>query len=125
MADKTKKKEIGNKGENIACIFLESKYYKIVEKNFRAAKCEIDIIAQKDEYIIFIEVKTRSTQKFGNASQSVGIEKQKNIIKTAEIFLASSELYIDMQPRFDVIEIYIDVKTGKNYINHIEFAFIT
>ena len=119
------KKQTGNKGENIACVFLKSKGYIIVEKNFRAAKCEIDIIAQKEEYIIFIEVKTRKSQKFGNASQSVGIEKQKNIIKTAEIFIAKNEIYTDAQPRFDVIEVYIDVKTGKNYISHIEFAFIT
>ena len=119
------KKEVGNKGENIACTFLESKSYNIVEKNFRAAKCEIDIIAQKDEYIIFIEVKTRSSQKFGSASQSVGGAKRKNIIKAAEMFIALNDLYIDMQPRFDVIEVYIDVKAGRNYINHIEFAFIT
>ena len=119
------KKEVGNKGENIACIFLESKGYKVVEKNFRAARCEIDIIAQKDEYIIFIEVKTRKSKIFGNASQSVGIEKRGNIIKTAEIFIAAHELYIDAQPRFDVIEVYMDLKTGKNYVNHIEFAFIT
>ena len=121
----TEKKSTGNKGENLACIFLESKEYSIVEKNFRAAKCEIDIIAKKDEYIIFIEVKTRKSQKFGSASQSVGFGKQKNIIKAAEMFLTMNDLYMDLQPRFDVIEVYMDDKTGRNYINHIEFAFIT
>ena len=120
-------KELGNRGEELACMFLESKNYNIVDKNFRAERCEIDIIAKDkyNEYIIFVEVKTRRTRQFGNASQAVGIEKQKNIIKTAELFLAANDLYIDMQPRFDVIEVYIDIKTGKNYINHIEFAFIT
>jgi putative endonuclease len=122
MADN---KETGKKGENIACAFLESKGYKIVEKNFRAARCEIDIIAQRDEYIIFIEVKTRKTQKFGSASQAVGTVKRKNIITAAVMFVETNDLYVNLQPRFDVIEVYMDGKTGKNYVKHIEFAFIT
>lgn len=127
------KKETGDKGENIACAFLESKGYFIIKKNFRAARCEIDIIARKDEYIIFVEVKTRKTQKFGNAALAVGAQKQKNIITAAEIFIASDfesgldsgSLYENMQPRFDIVEVYVDEKNKKNYINHIEFAFIT
>ena len=77
---KKNNKDLGNSGENIARLFLESKGYKIIEKNYRANRKEIDIIAQKDEYIIFAEVKTRSSAAFGIPSESVNIKKQQNII---------------------------------------------
>jgi len=118
-------KELGNSGENTACLFLESKAYKIIEKNYRAYRKEIDIIARKDEYIIFIEVKTRSSVNFGTASESVNFKKQQHIIFAAKLFLLKNDLYSELQPRFDVIEIYRDKKTGKDYVRHIEGAFIT
>ena len=118
-------KEFGTGGENIAVLFLESKGYKIIEKNYRAYRKEIDIIAEKGEYIIFAEVKTRSSSKFGVPSESVNITKQKHIITAAKLFLLKNASYSEFQPRFDVIEIYCDKKTGKNYVRHIEGAFIT
>ena len=121
-------KDFGNGGENTACVFLESKGYKIIAKNYRAFRKEIDIIALKGGDIIFAEVKTRSSAKFGLPSESVGIEKQRNIILAAKKFLLEREnnsLYADFQPRFDIIEIYRDKKNGKNYVRHIEGAFIT
>jgi len=118
-------KELGNSGENIARLFLESKGYKIIEKNYRAYRKEIDIIAQKDGYIIFAEVKTRRSVNFGNASESVNITKQQHIITAAKIFLIKNAQYSELQPRFDIIEVYRDNKTGKNYVRHIEGAFIT
>jgi len=119
-------KEFGNSGESTACLFLESKKYKIIEKNYRAFRKEIDIIAQKDEYIIFVEVKTRSSVKFGVASESVTMQKQRHIILAAKKFLFDNALlYSDCQPRFDIIEIYRDNKTQKDYVRHIEGAFIT
>ena len=119
-------KDLGNSGENTACLFLESKGFKIIAKNYRAFRKEIDIIALKDEYIIFAEVKTRSSAKFGTPSESVGITKQRHIILSAKKFLTDNDrLYAELQPRFDIIEIYADIKTGKNYVRHIECAFIT
>ena len=118
-------KEFGNSGENTACLFLESKGYRIIEKNYRAYRKEIDIIAQKDEYIIFAEVKTRRSVNFGTASESVNIKKQQHIISAAKLFLLKNNLYSELQPRFDVIEVYHDEKTGKNYVRHIDGAFIT
>lgn len=119
-------KKLGADGENIACLYLESKGYETVKKNYRAKnRCEIDIIVKKDEYIVFIEVKTRTSSSFGVPSESVNIAKQKNIIAAARYFLnESGNLYSKSQPRFDVIEIYKDNKTGKNYVRNIENAFI-
>jgi len=119
-------KDLGNSGENTACLFLETKGYKIIEKNYRANRKEIDIIAQKDGYIIFAEVKTRSSTNFGTPSESVKIKKQQHIILAAKLFLIKNgNLYSELQPRFDVIEVYRDKKTGKDYVRHIEGAFIT
>ena len=119
------KKELGNNGEKIACLFLESKGYKIVAKNYRGSRKEIDIIAQKDGCIIFAEVKTRSSASFGTPSESVDIRKQRHIISTAKRFMLGNNSYSELQPRFDVIEIYRDNRTGKDYVRHIECAFIT
>ena len=119
-------KDLGNSGENTACLFLESKGYRIIEKNYRGNRKEIDIIAQKDGYIIFAEVKTRSSSNYGAPSESVDIRKQQNIISAARKFmLDNGRIYSRFQPRFDVIEIYRDKKAWKDYVRHIESAFIT
>jgi len=123
---KQNNKELGNSGENTARLFLESKGYKIIAKNYRGNKKEIDIIAQKDGHIIFAEVKTRSSANFGTPSESVDIRKQRHIISAAKSFIAySGGLYAEFQPRFDVIEIYRDNRAGKDYVRHIKGAFIT
>ena len=123
---KQNNKKLGNSGENTACLFLESKGYKIIAKNYRANRKEIDIIAQKNGLIIFAEVKTRSSVNFGMPSESVNIHKQRHIISAAKYFmLCNSRQYSEFQPRFDVIEIYRDNKTNKDYVRHIEGAFIT
>ena len=119
-------KEFGNSGEHTACLFLESKGYKIIARNYRAYRKEIDIIAQKDGHIIFAEVKTRSSAKFGAPSESVNLTKRQHIIFAAKKFMADNyRLYSEFQPRFDIIEIYRDKKTQKDYVRHIECAFIT
>lgn len=119
-------KKLGKDGENTACLFLEKKGYEIIAKNYRAKnRREIDIIAKKGEYIVFAEVKTRSSASFGAPSESVNINKQKHIISAAELFLAENwGLYKENQPRFDIIEIYYDKKTGKSYVRNMESAFI-
>lgn len=106
---------IGEKGENTAVIFLKSKQYIIIDKNFRCKFGEIDIIAKKDDFLIFIEVKTRKSSNFGRASEFVDKKKQEKIIITAQTFIQQNQY--DLQPRFDVIEVY------NTSINHIESAF--
>lgn len=118
MSDATKK--LGRVGENLAAKYLESQGYKIIVQNFRIRSAEIDIIAEIDGTIIFVEVKTRSNTRHGLAAEAVNIRKQKKIIEAASVFL-QDEKYFDSACRFDVIEIY---SAGKNFeINHIENAF--
>ena len=123
---KQNNKVLGDSGENTACLFLESKGYRIIAKNYRGNRKEIDIIAIMGDYIAFIEVKTRSSAGFGMPSESVDMRKRQNIILAAKKFMADSgDLYAEFQPRFDIIEIYRDNKTKKDYVRHIEGAFIT
>lgn len=104
---------IGNNGEQRACDYIKS--YEIIVRNYRSRYGEIDIIAKDGDFLVFIEVKTRKTKKYGQASEFVNFAKQQKIIKTASQFLMQNTL--DLQPRFDVIEVY------NNEINHIKNAF--
>ena len=100
-------KNLGNAGELFAANYLEQHGYKILEKNFRVRSAEIDIIAELDGVIVFVEVKTRSDTKHGLPAEAVNFRKQKKIIEAAGVFL-QDEKYFDSPCRFDVIEIYSD-----------------
>ena len=113
-------KNLGQAGEDFAAKFLESKGYKIIEKNFRIRFAEIDIIAELNDEIIFVEVKTRSNTRCGLPAEAVDLRKQKKIIQAASVFLQDDKFF-DRPCRFDVIEIY---SSGKNFeVRHIENAF--
>ncbi len=112
---------IGQWGEDVACRYLSRKKYRIIEKNYRLKTGEIDIIAQKDEYIVFIEVKTRSSNQYGRPSQAVSDFKKKRIVKTALQFICEKKM-LNQSIRFDIVE--IDYATFNEYqVNHIENAF--
>lgn len=80
----SRRKKLGDKGENLALKKLRSKGYRILDRNFRTPEGEIDIIAQKNKTLIFIEVKTRSTDKFGLAEEAITPQKIKKIIKAGQ-----------------------------------------
>lgn len=118
---------IGRYGEEIACEYLESKKYKIINKNFYASHNEIDIIAENKQYIIFVEVKTRSCTpnsdfSFGTPATAVTYSKQKRTLLAAQAYL--NEHHNKKTPRLDVIEIYLNkADSSLIKINHIEDAF--
>ena len=119
MKDKYKK-ELGKKGELIAEKFLIKNGYKIVCKNFYTPKGEIDIIAEKNNEIIFIEVKTRTSLKFGTPAMAINYIKKKHIKLSAKIFLYLNQDIKYSSIRFDVIEVF--VKDNRYMINHIKNA---
>ncbi len=102
---------LGKQGEEIAENYLKKNKYKILEKNYKNRYGEIDIIAQKNKKIIFIEVKTRYNLKFGPPEESVNITKQIKIIRSAEKYILSNKLKKDY--RIDVIA--IKIKKDKFY----------
>ncbi|CDZ74909.1 Hypothetical protein ING2D1G_0750 [Peptoniphilus sp. ING2-D1G] len=111
-------KNIGNFGEEKSVDYLINKNYKILDRNYRALGKEIDIIAMDKNILVFIEVKTRNSKKFGNASEAVDYFKIKNIV-TASLNYAVSKNLTEYQIRYDIIEYYIK----EHHINHIENAF--
>ncbi|MDR1725593.1 MAG: YraN family protein [Bacteroidales bacterium] len=120
--EKTEKNHIyfGKQGENLAINYLLSKGLQIIERNFVFGKNEIDIICRDRNEIVFVEVKTRTTNIFGEPEMAVNIQKQRSIIKVADAYICKYN--IDLESRFDIISIVID-KENKSQIHHIERAF--
>lgn len=114
------KRRFGLMGEKLAKKYLESKKYEILEQNYYTRNGEIDIIAKKDNIIVFVEVKTRTSNKYGTPSESVNNIKIIHMKKSAAIFLKENNFSKNII-RFDVIEILII--NGKCKINHIKQIF--
>lgn len=111
--------EIGKAGENIAANHLEKSGYRILERNWRFQKAEIDLITQIQEVIAFVEVKTRSTDHFGEPETAVSLKKQQLILKAAHAYVEQNDL--DLEVRFDIISVLM--VSPKPEINHITDAF--
>ena len=114
----------GEYGEEIASKYLKKKGYSIKERNFHSRYGEIDIIAENDKYLLFVEVKTRSENAISTPQSAVTALKQEKIIKTAKLWLIKNR--IEKQPRFDVIAITLSKSGSKvEEIVHLENAFGT
>lgn len=112
--------ELGIKGEQIAVDFLIKKGYKIIDRNYRFKKWEVDIIAEQNKgELVVVEVKTRNSDYLASASETVSRGKQSSIVKIANEFIQEKDL--DVECRFDVISIILNNKEQK--IEHIEDAF--
>lgn len=112
--------DLGRFGENYAKEYLISKKYLILEKNYRNKYGEIDIIAYSEQFVVFVEVKTRKNTRFGTPVESVDYKKQKKLQLIALKYIYDKKInYI--QPRFDIIEILI--REEKASLNHIKNAF--
>ena len=111
-------------GEALAAKYLQKKRYKIVATNYRSRFGEIDLIVADRKYLVFVEVKLRKSDQFANAHEFVDLRKQERIRTTAAYYL--SEFSTQLQPRFDVIEIYAPqgAETKNPEINHWEDAFV-
>ena len=107
---------MGRAGEKRAVDFLKKNGFKILKTNYKTVVGEIDIIAEEKGVIVFIEVKTRTSDNFGAPSEAVDKRKQEKYYKTATYFL-QKEKKTDSECRFDVVEI----ENGQ--INHIFNAF--
>ena len=116
------KRRIGEMGEEAAARYLVRNGYVIRDRNFRLRLGELDIVAlDKDGCTVFIEVKTRKNTDFGYPSQFVDRKKQQRLKQTAEIYCGR-----DIYMRFDIIEVYYELRDNVMYIkeiNHIENAF--
>ena len=110
-------------GEALAAEYLRKKHYKIIASGYHSRFGEIDLIVQNRKYLVFVEVKLRKSARFAQAREYVDVRKQDRLRMTASIYL--SENPTNLQPRFDVIEIYAPdgTATVSPEITHMEDAF--
>ena len=106
----------GNFGEDKAAKFLKEQKYKIIKRNYKNKLGEIDIIAKQKDTIVFVEVKTRTDEKYGFAAEAVDTKKQQKIRNVAVLY---AQKYNITDMRFDVVEVYLN----EEKINHIVNAF--
>jgi putative endonuclease len=113
--------KLGQKGEEIAASYLLNKGYKILARNWRFKRNEIDIIAIKNEILIVFEVKTRTSEFVENLSEIVTRKKQKSIIVAADAFVDRND--IKNEVRFDII--FIVFRSEDYHLQHIKEAYTT
>ena len=112
--------DFGKLAEELAENFLVEKNYKILAKNYRYLKAEIDIITQFENQIVIVEVKARATDAFMLPQEAINKKKIRLIVSAANEFLETNN--IELETRFDVISVLPNEK-GKLEITHIENAF--
>jgi putative endonuclease len=111
--------DFGIEGEAIAERYLTTKGYSILALNYRFEKSEIDIIAKQKDSIVFVEVKARSTNRFGFPEEAISEKKKEKLMEGAEAYLLENNLQCPI--RFDVIAV---TKSGDSFVvEHIEDAF--
>ena len=114
------KKILGNKGEDFAAEYYKKLGFTVTAQNYTCRGGEIDIIAENGEYIIFVEVKTRSQNSLYSPAEAVDYKKQKRLSVAAMKYLTEND--VEKQPQFDVFEVY--TANERIYkVNRIENAF--
>ena len=110
-------------GEALAAEYLRKKHYKVIAAGYRCKFGEIDLIVQNKKFLVFVEVKLRRSADFAKAMEYVDQRKQDRIRTTAQLYLSQNPT--ELQPRFDVIEIYAPdgANTRHPEIHHMEDAF--
>jgi putative endonuclease len=114
---------MNNKGklwEIEAVKYLRKKKYKLLQSNYTTRFGEIDLIVSNKKYICFVEVKQRDVSSIATPKEFVDVNKQRKIIASSQLYLQNNKT--NLQPRFDVIEIYTNNNTIKS-IKHLENAF--
>ncbi|MBK6341531.1 MAG: YraN family protein [Flavobacteriales bacterium] len=111
---------IGAEGEQLACRFLEDSGFEVIERNWKHGKLELDIVAKHGRYLVFVEVKTRSSVQHGEPEEAVKKGKRGKLIKAANAYIQASGT--DLAARFDIVSVILH-PSGKPYIHHIPDAF--
>ena len=125
IKEKFYNKITGECGEDVAASLLKKKGYKILERNHKNKIGEIDIIARQKDTLVFVEVKTRSNEKFGIPAEAVTYYKKQKIVNAARYYLMDNQT--DLNIRFDIIEVYGKFDGERFYCektNHLEAVFL-
>ncbi|MBQ8968529.1 MAG: YraN family protein [Bacteroidaceae bacterium] len=109
--------DFGRWGEEVAADYLESKGYRILERDWRSGHRDIDIVARNVDSVIFVEVKTRRTNDFGEPYEAVNYQKKRNLLSAINHYIKYKHL--DLHARFDIISI-VAQDMAEPEIKHIE-----
>ncbi len=113
------RKQLGREGETAAAQYLEDKGYRVLYRNFRTRIGEIDLICEKDAIVVFVEVRSKRSNRFGSGAESVNWKKQQKVRLVAQVFLSHKQ-WFDRPVRFDVIDVHFSPLI---HIQQIENAF--
>ncbi|ADG82872.1 hypothetical protein Tfer_1670 [Thermincola ferriacetica] len=113
--------ELGRKGEELAAEYLQRKGFRIIKQNYRCFFGEIDIVAVDKEYLVFVEVRTKSSAKFGTHAESITSRKIQKIRRVAECFLTCFPEQVNRKMRFDFVG--VNLKSDKPQIEHYAGVF--
>lgn len=113
------RQKTGKVGERVAQSYLRSRGYRIVETNFRCPEGELDIIAQKDDWLAFVEVRTRSSSGFGTPEESVTQAKAERLVALAQAYLLGHE-NLPSQWRIDLVAVELGPGGKVSRVEHIE-----
>lgn len=111
--------ELGKQGEEIAVAHILKQGYKVLDLNWRAGRNELDIIARDKDFLVIIEVKSRSNDKFTEPEEAVTREKQQALIRAANAYIFRKN--INLETRFDIISIIHN--KNETRVNHLKDAF--
>ncbi len=111
--------ELGQQGEALAEQHLFKKGYRILHRNWRWQRAELDIVAQKGDLLVVVEVKTRNSSYFGGIESAVSRSKQRQVVKATHGYLLEHGL--DLEVRFDIIFVVLNAHTSE--LQHLEGAF--
>jgi putative endonuclease len=113
------KKALGNKGEEMAASFLRKKGYRVLKRNYSVPTGEIDIVARDGGTLVFVEVKTRTGERFGAPAEAVGPRKRRRMRSAALHYMAG--LRDEPPARFDIVSVLLG--EGRQEVEHIVDAF--
>ena len=114
--------KLGQWGEQQAADYFINNGFKVLSRNYRCRAGEIDIICRDKKYLIFAEVKTRRSTRFGLPQEAVGTRKQRQIVRAAQWYIQQHDLG-KLQPRFDVLAVLWQSWNDTGQIDHIADAF--
>ncbi|MCL6447760.1 MAG: YraN family protein [Armatimonadetes bacterium] len=123
------RQELGKLGEELAASYLQKKGYRLLERNYRCRLGEIDIVALDGDVLVFIEVRCRTSSRFGFPQESIRREKQAKLRKLAQYYLlraarpGPAPVTGQNQVRFDVLALLFDCKQATCRVEHIQNAF--
>ncbi|MEP7246687.1 MAG: YraN family protein [Gammaproteobacteria bacterium] len=118
----TERAELGQNAEDVAAEFLQRQGFELVARNYRRRSGELDVIARKDDVLVIVEVRTRSSDSFGGAAASIDGWKQHKIIRAATQLLQQRPDLAKLRARFDVIVVH-DVRSAQPRVEWLQHAF--